>query len=985
MTRRSATLSQLLLAGLALFFLASTAYSAPPQLLSAVSRMTQGASAFDIQLPLSGGTGIECRGLFNGVTIVLTFDQPVVSGDASVVPGSATVNGFAGNTMSVTVAGLADSQAMALTVSNVANAGAETLASATVNMRTLLGDVNGSGSVTGADVNIAKAQVGAAVDGSNFRTDVGGNGSISGADTAVIKSKIGTTIAGGKTDNTPPTIGNIPDQNTAADTATLPIGFAVGDAESAVDTLAVSATSSNQTIVPNAGIAIGGSGASRTVSVTPAAGQTGNVVITVRVSDGLASTIDTFVLSVGSPTKLYLASLRPGAGIASSGWGTSSLILSGDETEASINFAYSNLSTARTGIEVRGPADAGQVGSILFNIQTATPEADGSYKWTITDVGSVTAAQIVEAIKAGQVYLNVSTTKYAQGELRGQYLFATGSQTFTPPPPPPALPGGPPTPQDAQRFLTQATFGPSSADINNLVTVGFDAWLNDQFTRPTTSMYDQVYQRCTQSASANDELTGARITESWWRIALSGQDQLRQKVAFAYSEIFVVSKVEDAIDAQPAGLCTYQDMLANDAFVNFRQILEDVTLHPIMGQYLNMRGNRKPVSPTFLAPNENYAREVLQLFSIGLNAMHPDGTVKLDANGLPIVTYDQSTIEAFAHVFTGWDVDPTPVVIPTLTATGVVNVNSSYNKPMTVRSANHSNNAKVLLNGFTLPANATHTTISSNAELELALDNIFFHPNVGPFMARRLIQRLVTSNPSPAYIYRVAKVFDDDGTGVRGNMRAVIRAILMDYEARTTELLGNQGYGKIREPVVRVSAIIRGCNGVSTINSAPFGNIWKMSSTDTQLAQTPYRSPTVFNFFEPDYIANGDGGLAGLYAPEMQIITETTAIGAANYVYSGIYSGTANATTGVCGGWPGPNGNDVRLNLAAQQAIAANATTLVENLNQLFMAGQMTTGMRDRIVTYINTLPSTTTANRLARAQAAVHLVVTSPQFTTQR
>src|SRR5678816_766768 len=187
--------------------------------------------------------------------------------------------------------------------------------------------------------------------------------------------------------------------------------------------------------------------------------------------------------------------------------------------------------------------------------------------------------------------------------------------------------------------------------------------------------------------------------------------------------------------------------------------------------------------------------------------------------------------------------------------------------------------------------------------------------------------------------------------------------------------LGNQGYGKVREPLMRTSAIIRAFHPTSTINSPPFGNIWKIASTDANYAQTVYRSPTVFNFFEPDYQANGDGALAGLFAPEMQIITETTAIGAANYIYGGIYSGTPNATTGVCGGWPGPNGNDVRLNLLTEENLATNATNLVESLNQLLMAGQMPAAMKTTIVNYVNTLPSTTATNRLTRAQAAVHLV----------
>src|SRR5258706_9786842 len=283
MPRRSATSSLLLFLGFVLLCSASPVYSAPPQLVSAVSRMTQGPGSFDIQLPLSGGTGVECRTLLNGLSIVLSFDQPITAGDASSSLGTATVGSFAGNLMTVQLANLADAQTITLTLSNVTNAGAEVLPSAAVTFRTLQGDVNASGSVTGADVNIVKAQVGATVDGSNFRCDVNGNGSITGADTAVVKSRIGASVTGGKTANTPPTISDIPAQNTATDTATVPVGFAVGDAESAVETLAVSAASSDQNIVPNAGITIGCSGGSRTISVTPGAGPTGTAIIPVPV------------------------------------------------------------------------------------------------------------------------------------------------------------------------------------------------------------------------------------------------------------------------------------------------------------------------------------------------------------------------------------------------------------------------------------------------------------------------------------------------------------------------------------------------------------------------------------------------------------------------------------------------------------------------------------------------------------------------------
>jgi uncharacterized protein (DUF1800 family) len=393
-----------------------------------------------------------------------------------------------------------------------------------------------------------------------------------------------------------------------------------------------------------------------------------------------------------------------------------------------------------------------------------------------------------------------------------------------------------------------------------------------------------------------------------------------------------------------------------------------------MGQYLNMRGNKKPVSPNFTEPNENYAREVLQLFSIGVHQLHPDGTFKLNANGLPIESYHQGEIEAFAHVFTGWDTDPVAVTIPAIGVNGPIN--SSYNKPMVVRPvSNHSNSVKVLLNGFTIPANAAHTTLSCNTELALALDNIFFHPNVGPFISRRLIQRLVTSNPSPGYVYRVAKVFNDDGSGVRGNMKAVIKAILTDYEARSTDLLGNAGYGKLREPLLRCTAILRAFHPESPTTAPGVSGLrkWILGSTDTALGQTVYRSPTVFNFYEPDYMAPGNPTGAGLFTPEMQILTETTAITSANYIFSGV-----NTTAGWSGG-------DVRLNLTTERDMAANSTNLVNHLNLLMMGGQMPSAMSGRIVTYINTLPTGSNANNLARARAAVLLVASSAQCAMQR
>jgi uncharacterized protein (DUF1800 family) len=491
-------------------------------------------------------------------------------------------------------------------------------------------------------------------------------------------------------------------------------------------------------------------------------------------------------------------------------------------------------------------------------------------------------------------------------------------------------------------------------------------------------------------------LDQSNITDVWWYLALKSPDQLRQRIAFAYSEIFVVSKVEEAIAAEPLGVASYHDMLATDAFANFRVLLEDVTLHPIMGQYLNMRGNKKPTSPTFTAPNENYAREVMQLFTIGLNNLHPDGTLKLDATGLPIPTYDQNTIQNFAHIFTGWDVDTTQysysfwdttLVPPALNATG----KTSYVRPMTVRAGNHSNNTKTLLNGLVITGLTTYTTATATAELDQALDNIFNHPNVGPFICRRLIQRLVTSNPSPAYIYRCAEVFRDNGQGVRGDMKAVIKAILTDYEARTTDLLGNEGYGRLKEPTLRVAQVIRAFHPLSNGTASPNTQYFRLGSMDTDFLQTPYRSPTVFNFFDPDYtialnLVNPKLNVnytANVITPEMQIANENTTINTINLLKKGIVDNTGFVN--LSGG-----STDVRINLATEQALTLVSTgdNLIAYLNKIMMAGQLPTDMTGTLKTYYSSIAApvnSTDTNAQKRARGLVYLIAASPQFAIQK
>lgn len=599
----------------------------------------------------------------------------------------------------------------------------------------------------------------------------------------------------------------------------------------------------------------------------------------------------------------YVATLTPQSGAQSSGSGFSTLKLAPDELSAEVALSYGNLTTLVTGMHIH---HAGYGGAIIFDLDDALP-ANGVYHWEFVPSGGLSVADIVAAIKSGQAYVNVHTAQYPAGEIAGTYLLGAGAETFTPPAEPPALPGGPPPPQDIIRFLTQATFGPTTGGIAEVQALGFDGWINQQMALPATShrQYVDNYFLANPTAATN----ATPVWRSWWQYVVTAPDQLRLRTAFALSEIFVVSQADTSLQNQPWALTSYYDLLATHAFGNARQLLEEVTLHPAMGLYLDMLRNEQGDPATGRSPNENYAREILQLFSIGLKRLHPDGTLKLTRAGLPTPTYDQDAIVGFARVFTGWNYNQTGQSW---------NPPADYLNPMTLVSNRHDTvNEKLLLDNVVLPAGQDGGT-----DLHAALELIFQHPNFGPFLCRQLIQRLVTSNPSPGYIYRVARVFDDNSSGERGDLGAVVRAILLDYEARSTDLLDRQGYGHQREPVLRTTAAMRAFNPVSVS-----GN-WTLGTTDSDLAQTPLRSPTVFNFFELDYVRPGDIAAAGLCAPEFQITSETSTINSHNFFRGGIYN-----TSGFK--------NDVRLDLTFETGLAGAAAALVEHLNQKLMAGQM--------------------------------------------
>lgn len=482
----------------------------------------------------------------------------------------------------------------------------------------------------------------------------------------------------------------------------------------------------------------------------------------------------------------------------------------------------------------------------------------------------------------------------------------------------------------ARRFLEQAAFGPTPSDANNVQAIGFQQWITNQFNMPQVSNYNAV--------------TGSQggLSTQFMVNAVMNPDQLRQKVAFALSQVFVTS-VNTLIWND--SVIPYQQMLMKDAFTNYRTILEDVTLSPAMGQYLNMANNAKANAALGTVANENYAREVMQLFTIGTVMLNPDGTPQFDNNGLFVPTYDQATIGETARVFTGWTYAPT--------AGGSVSWNAYINPagPMVPFAAEHDAGSKNLVNGYVAPAG-----LSPQADLDGALDNIFNHPNVGPFVSKLLIQHLVKSNPSPAYVKRVAEAFNDNGNGVRGDMKAVITAILLDPEARANDEGGNEdpNDGHLQEPILYVAGVVRAFGGTVT-NQNYFS--WDLSNMDQDL----YNAPSVFNYYSPTFGAPG----STLLGPEFEIYTPDSA------VYRGNMMGDffASYSNPVLNYGPGTT-----IDLTPYLALASNPANLVAALDLTLTHGTMPAAMKQDIVAAV----TSDTNGNLSRVQTGTWLILSS-------
>ena len=517
-----------------------------------------------------------------------------------------------------------------------------------------------------------------------------------------------------------------------------------------------------------------------------------------------------------------------------------------------------------------------------------------------------------------------------------------GGDSTPPPPPPPASISA----AQASRFLAQASIGATRSEIARVQSLGYAGWLAEQFALPQQgTRWDWLVSKGFDAATNKNGEAG--FDASAWRKLIASPDTLRQRVTLALSEVVVT-----AIDGLVGGggwkafsAAAWLDMLEANAFGNYRTLLQDVSRSPAMGLFLTFRGNVKADPSKGTLPDENYAREVMQLFTIGLQKLKPDGSLLL-AGGQPQDTYGQDDIGGLARVFTGWDFD---------LAGGTAATPDYQRRPMIQVPSRHESGAKSFL-GTTIAAGTDGAT-----SLGLALDALFAHPNIAPFISRQLIQRLVTSNPSPAYTARVAAVFANDGTGSKGNLRAVLEAILLDDEARNVATA--PGGGKLREPMLRFLAWARAFNASSASDAWAIGNT---TDPGTRLGQSPLRSPSVFNFFRPGYVPpNSAIGSAGLVAPEFQITNESSVIGYVNYLQRAV-------STGI---------GDLAADYTSLLALADNAQALLDELNLVLAAGQIGVANIATMKTALDSMASGTDAARRNRVQAALVLVLAAPEF----
>lgn len=505
------------------------------------------------------------------------------------------------------------------------------------------------------------------------------------------------------------------------------------------------------------------------------------------------------------------------------------------------------------------------------------------------------------------------------------------------------------SPETASRFLQMAAFAASDADIHDIVSNGTDVWLDTQLNmQPVGSRYEWLIENGFKDRSHRFNLSG--FNSCVWQRIFKAENKVAQRWAVALAEIFVINAAQTRGSGwwkAHAG-AAYLDLLERHAFGHYRALIEDITLHHGMGAYLSLSGSRS-ADESGRAPDENYAREILQLFSIGLYELNIDGSVKLDFDGNPIETYTNNDIVGLASALTGWGNNFTKEEMRLSP--------KHHLRPMVMTETDHDSRELHFL-GATVPAGT-----SGEQALKIALDTIANHPNVGPFLSEQFIKRLVTSNPTRAYVARVSSVFNRDNNGARGNLGAVLRAILLDPEASGDSPVAENRRGKLREPMLRFMQW-----GKTFSLDDPAGD-WKipdLSDPDDALGQSPLFSPSVFNYFRPGFVpSNTDAGDMGLTVPELQITNETSVIGYANFMYIKISNGI----------------NSIQPDYSAEVALAENSALLVDRLNLLLAANQLSQETYDLIVQTVESMPGGDDDALRKRVQAAILMVMVSPDY----
>ena len=824
--------------------------------------------------------------------------------------------------------------------------------------------------------------------------------------------------------------------------------------------------------------------------------------------------------------KLLVGVHIPEIGASTVAFGLATLLMNGPNTKGRVNHSFSALTSPQNNSHVHKSVLAPDGITLLPGaaVQEITnsvgqpllgPLVD--YPWVIQASGAHSVKAIIDSL-FGQtnetpIYINVHTDNYPTGEIWAFFSVQEGSSVFEPPPEPPAISNltGEALIRDVTRFLTQATLGPNSNEVDALVDdininfggdriAAFDSWIDDQFaldqTRavdytlgadnqewvlrehfdyptnnyigtntpptppplptnwpamggPAMDLYDSLDPATWQMPTAPYPLHQTNINvrnlfnpnlgevnhnnrrRSHWLAMVRANDQLRQRLNFAWSEIMVVSEDNATIRSRHHGASKYYDLLGENCDDTYRELLEDVTYHPIMGKWLSHLQNQKAIidpmtGEILVSPDENYAREIMQLFSIGLLNRHPDFTLKLDSSGLPIATYDNDDITEMARIFTGLSFSkyangPEAWENPfnnTLFTRGNGNkyYGATYEYPMTMFGTFHDPDPKVILDDVSINnTNILDLTALGTQDISDALDALNVHSNVPPFIGRLLIQRLVSSNPGRGYIYRVAQAFEDNGIGVRGDLKAVTKAILLDYEARSLELTDNVSYGKQKEPIVRYMQLLRAMDAKSQLpisdltpyaypasqldNFPPGSSRYRYNYTDTQLGQTPFNAPSVFNWFIPDFQPGGAISSAGLFAPEFQITTESSVIQVVNYHYNISFFSNGQGGTPL----PGSTNNvedNIQIDITdlANVWIAALGTeeqkdaALVDQLDRILTAGKLKEryenaplpNPRDSIIDMLTFL-STSSGGIRSKVQHGIYLLATSPEYITQK